>query len=201
MYRAAIWKPKSTAQQSAPTADSQGKRNHTPNSVALQEKHGRDKCFAANKLRLLSCVGQRASDAARAAPPWKLPLRNGRQRPPKIVEPEPGVQLWWLHLPGPTIETRSSASLSTAQVSKRQCQAVNTEQSACQNASLDFPRPMAVSCPSSRHPSFAASQKSGEARVPAPDFRRMEGLTPVSRGPIIVPFWQPCRSLPILTAY
>jgi hypothetical protein len=70
------WKP--TAQQPAPTADSQGKTDNTPNGPLKQAKP------LPRAVRREFTDLDLHNETARATPEQEQPLQNGRQRPPKI---------------------------------------------------------------------------------------------------------------------
>lgn len=94
------WKSTSSAQQSAPTAGSQGKANHTPNGLLWQEK----------PLPLAKCPGIAPTRPTVVRlrgplPDWKRPAAEWPSKASQINPlawgsgiSNPGVHLLWMHL-------------------------------------------------------------------------------------------------------
>ncbi len=117
------WKSKSIAQQSAPTAGSQGKANHTPNGIAWQEKpFPGGPCGAGGGPEdALVRRGKSSQKLRRPLPGWKRPVQNGPSKASRIdslagAEPETPARICFgcIFFPGRTPHLACSLALGKA---------------------------------------------------------------------------------------
>jgi len=175
------WKSKSIAQQSAPTAGSQGKANHTPNGIAWQEKPfpgGPSGGGAVRKTRWLGAenparnceghfpVGSGLCRMARQRPPELTPLREQNLKPRRASALDASFfrverRISHAHLPwGKRLPLENAVP------------AIWAMQFRCQRARRETPSQFPAKPRFPNHGMAGVSQKTGEFSRDTPNFRR-----------------------------